>query len=375
MILTFKIKHDKDFTTQLRQAKKVAQFAINNRDKLSTKFVSHIGLKSVIANQILREYGRNKKCKKARRVNLIIPAQGIKVDKDSCLISIPSLKFEIKYQFHKTFEKINQIEINRSWIFVSVTVSEEKVCDSNQWLGVDRNATGHCCVAASSDGKLVLKLGKKARHSHKKHLNHRKYLQRQKRRRALAMLKRRESNISRDINHKVSRKIVDVAKENHYGIKLENLSGIRNSKNHAQSFQYFLHSWSFYQLQQMIEYKAKLLGVPVVYVEPSYTSQICSRCGLIGNRKDKLFKCACGHVNDADVNAGFNISRREPLEVVDSRAKRSRSSTSDLPDSSVYQVYNYQLHAEEDVCKGSTDTPVVATVLKTTDHRTPVALA
>jgi putative transposase len=374
VILTFKIKHDKDFTVQLKQAKQIAEFAVANRDKLSSKNVSHIGLKSVISNQILRKYGGNKKCKNVRRVNLIVPSQGIKLDVVNKTIRIPSLDFEFTYQFGKEFSKVNQIEINREYIFVSVTVPEEKEYESNHWLGVDRNTTGHCCVAASSDGEVVLKLGRKAQHTHKKYSKHRKYLQRQKRRRALSRLKKRESRIVRDLNHKISKKLVQTAKEHHYGIKLEDLSGIRKSKNHAQSFQYFLHSWSFYQLQQMIEYKAKLLGVPVGYVEPQYTSQTCSRCGLIGNRKGKLFTCSCGHRNDADVNAGFNISRRELKEVVDSRAESSRPSNSELPEKET-QVYSYQLHSEEDECKGSTDTPGAATVLKATDHRTPVALA
>jgi len=57
VILTFKIKHDRDFTVQLKQAKQVAEFAVANRDKLSSKNVSHIGLKSVISNQILRKCG------------------------------------------------------------------------------------------------------------------------------------------------------------------------------------------------------------------------------------------------------------------------------------------------------------------------------
>jgi putative transposase len=255
-------------------------------------------------------------------------------------------------------------------------VDDQPKYHTTEWLGVDRNTTGHCCVAASSDGQVVLKLGRKAHHVHKKYSKHRKYLQRQRRSRALAQLKRRESRIVRDTNHKVSKKLVQTAKERHYGIKLEDLSGIRNSKNHAQSFQYSLHSWSYYQLQLMIEYKAKLLGVPVVYVAPQYTSQTCSRCGLLGNRKGKVFSCLCGHRNDADVNAGFNISRREPMEeVVGTRAKGSLSSIgSESPDRE-YQVYRCQLHQEEDWCKGSTDAPEVATVWKATDHRTPVALA
>ena len=123
------------------------------------------------------------------------------------------------------------------------------------------------------------------------------------------------SNTTGDINHKVSRKIVDVAKESGKDIKLEDLTGIRSGKNQAKSFRYAKNSWSFYQLQQMIEYKAKLLGVEVAYVEPAYTSKTCSRCGHIGDRNGKSFKChACGHVDHADSNAGFNIAKRPCID-------------------------------------------------------------
>jgi putative transposase len=123
-------------------------------------------------------------------------------------------------------------------------------------------------------------------------------------------IKNRESRIVRDLNHKVSRKIVNFARENNAGIVLEDLKGIRETKKQAKSFKYSLHSWSFSQLDSFIEYKAKLLGILVVKIDPRYTSQQCSRCGLLGERKGKSFKCSCGHVEDADVNASFVIGLR-----------------------------------------------------------------
>ena len=329
MILTYKIKHERNFAEELGKARQVAEFALEHK-LISSKDVKHIGLKSVISNQILRKYSRNKDLKRINHANLTIPNQGIKVDKEQRIIRIPSLKLNFNYHFPNNFTKINQIEINKEYVFVSVTVPEGAPIETDKWIGVDLNTTGHIAVMANPETGKVKKLGKKAEHVHKKYKNIRRRLQKAGKYGVVKRLKKRESGIVKDINHKISREIVDTAKEEGNGIRLEKLRGIRKRARSRRTFRYSLHSWSFYQLQQMIEYKAKLLGVPIEYVDPYHTSKECSRCGVVGNRNGKSFKCPkCGHVDHADSNAAFNIAMRPCIgqSVVDRDAIEGSTDT------------------------------------------------
>jgi putative transposase len=330
MILTYKIKHDKDFSTELNKAKQIAQFGINHK-VLSSKSVKQFGLKSMISNQILRKYVKNKKIKQIHKVNLIIPNQGIKVDKNKQTISIPCLKFSFGYQYLNDFNKINQIEINNQFIFISVSVNEKEQVVQENAIGVDLNTTGHAAVIANPQNGKVVKLGKKANHIHNKYKNIRKDLQKKSKYKKIKTIKNRESRIVKDLNHKMSKKIIQVAVESNSNINLEDLTGIRKTAKSRKSFKYALNSWSFYQLKQMIEYKARLRGVKIVKIDPRYTSKSCSRCGLLGNRNGKIFKCPhCGHVDHSDSNAGFNIAAKSNtigLSIVDRDAIEGSTDT------------------------------------------------
>jgi putative transposase len=338
MILTYKIKHNRDFSYELDKAMKIAKYSLVHK-KATSKDVKNIGLKSAIANQILRKYGHNKKIKRVSNVKLIVPSQSIKDDKTTSTINIACLKLSLPYLF-SGFTKINQIELDNEYAYVAVTIPENPEIVPDQWIGVDLNTTGHCAVASCSDTGKVLKLGKSAYHIHKKYKNQRKKLQKKGKLRLVNKIGHRESLIVRDINHKISRKVVDYAAENKAGIVLEDLTNIRKSKKNRKSFKYSLHSWSFYQMRNFIEYKAKLLGIPVVKIDPRYTSQQCSLCGLLGNRNSKHFKCPhCGHVEDADVNASFVIGLRHQGIL--------------------------RLPKDRDFGKGNTDIPKKATVLRT----------
>jgi len=315
MILTYKLRHNQDFDTELKLAFDVAEFVVKNKIKLpNTRFVREIRgtLPSSVACQVMKKYGNQKKIKSVHNVNLIVPGQAIKFNQETRTIRVVCLKLDLPYQFPDTFTKINQIELDKEFAYVSCTVPEQPEMIPQAFLGVDRNTTGHVAVVANPDTGKVEKLGKKALHIHRKYSAIRKHLQREGRFRELKAVKDRESRIVKDLNHKISRKVVEMAKVQHAALVFEDLGGIRETRKQNRSFRYALHSWSFYQLQQFVEYKAKLLGVPILYVDPAYTSQDCSRCGARGQRMGKEFKCpTCGHVDHADANAAFNIALRQ----------------------------------------------------------------
>ena len=335
MILTIKIKHCTDLTAELEKAKQVALYALKSKSR-SSKDVKHIGLKSAISNQILKKYSSNKKIKTVNRVKLAVPNQSIRVNEKELII--PCLDLIIPTDFFRyKFTKINQIELDKTYAYITGEIKEPELIKQDKHIGVDLNTTGHCAVIGIPHTGKIIKLGKKALHIHTKYKNIRKTLQSQKKYRKLNQTKRRESNIVRDLNHKMSKKIVLTAKENNCSIKLENLKGIRNNKKQARSFKYSLSSWSYFQLRSFIEYKAKKFGVDVGLVAPAYTSKKCSKCGTIGIRKGKSFMCPqCGHVDHADANAAFNIA--------------------------VWPLID-PLHTERDVCKGSTDAPQCGVVI------------
>lgn len=121
----------------------------------------------------------------------------------------------------------------------------------------------------------------------------------------------KEARYQRQINHEISKAIVTRAQEIPAKIALEDLTGIREGvnqkagKNHRRK----VNGWAFYQLKEFLSYKALAAGVPLVLVDPAYTSQTCHQCGEHGIRNGKSFKCpVCGWSGDADFNGAKNIA-------------------------------------------------------------------
>ena len=91
----------------------------------------------------------------------------------------------MEIDFNKEIEKINQIELDQEFAYISCTVKEEKKIQCESCIGIDLNTTGHCCVAADPKSGKVIKLGKSANHTHKKYKNIRRKLQKRKKFKAI----------------------------------------------------------------------------------------------------------------------------------------------------------------------------------------------
>lgn len=132
--------------------------------------------------------------------------------------------------------------------------------------------------------------------------------------RRLKKLSGNEANYRRTKNHQVARRIVDTAKDTNCVIAIEDLNGIRKGTRFRKSQRARMSGWAFHQLRSFIEYKAALVGVDVVKVDPRNTSRTCSACGHCdkANRKSQSeFVCqSCKHSENADLNAAKNIRSR-----------------------------------------------------------------
>ncbi|MEV7084951.1 transposase [Streptomyces sp. NPDC093085] len=217
--------------------------------------------------------------------------------------------------------------IERDGVFYLVAVCdipEAERYEPSGFVGVD---LGIVNIATASTGYRAA--GRGLNRYRRRQLALRKKLQAKGTKSAKRLLKKRsrkEARHTADVNHVISKTIVTTAERTGSGIALEDLTGIRSRVRLRKDQRAQLHSWSFRQLGRYIEYKAKRAGVPLVYVDPAYTSQRCSQCGHIDRRNrpsQATFACrSCGALMHADDNASHNIGLKG--EVVWTAGRESR---------------------------------------------------
>ena len=172
--------------------------------------------------------------------------------------------------------------------FLNIVMSREvnTMDPSNNVVGIDLGINN---MAVTSQKKFFNSSQVKRKKIKFKHLKAK--LQAKGTKSAKKLLKKvsgREKRFMVWVNHNISKQIVNRVEEG--TIVMEKLKDIRRAKV-KKSFKFWLHNWSFYQLQNFIEYKAVRNGIKVVKVNPRNTSKKCSNCGNLGSRSRSFFKC------------------------------------------------------------------------------------
>ena len=169
------------------------------------------------------------------------------------------------------------------YLHIPVThdVEESNISDICNVVGIDR---GINFVVATYDSKHKSGFvsGKTIKQKRANYSKLRKKLQMRKTpssRRRLKAIGSRENRWMQDVNHCVSKALVE-SNPKHTLFVLEDLSGVRNTTERVKTKdRYVSVSWSFYDLEQKLIYKAKQNQSSVIKVDPRYTSQCCPICG------------------------------------------------------------------------------------------------
>ena len=198
------------------------------------------------------------------------------------------------------------------WLYATVETPDVEPAEPSEYIGVD---LGVVTIATTSDGVTVSsEATEKVRQRYGRLRGILQKTGTRSAKRRLQKIAGRERRFKTDTNHVISKRIVCAAEGTKRGIALEDLKGIllRTTVRHDQRERH--HKWAFHQLRSFIEYKAQLAGVRVKVIDGAYTSQQCSVCGFVhpDNRSSQAaFRClACGHTENADLNAARNIAAR-----------------------------------------------------------------
>ena len=221
---------------------------------------------------------------------------------------------------------------NKFFLHISVKceLSEISDADITNVVGHDRGIR-FLVSSYDSKGKTTFYSGNviKQKRGHYKAL--RKQLQRvgtPSSRKRLKTIGQRENRWMQDVNHCISKALVESNSKGTLHV-LEDLSSIRSATEKVKIHdRYISVSWSYYDLERKLIYKAQEHGQKVIKVDPKYTSQTCPKCGHIErdnrNKHKHIFCCkSCKYTSNDDRIGAMNLCRMGIEYLVESRVSTS----------------------------------------------------
>ena len=217
--------------------------------------------------------------------HLIIDNQSYKIEGDRIRIPLEPAKYLFIRLTSYVYEKIKNTKLG------NVVISNDKIIISYSkdipeqkpvnFIGIDRNldnvttcdSKGNCIIHDLSKAQRIMVSYSAVKSKFRRNDS-------RIRKKLFQKYGKLQKNRIHNILHCTSKKIVS----QNAGIIMENIKGIRKlyRKGNGQGKKYRakMNSWSFYELQRQIEYKARWLGLPVNYVKACGTSTRCAVCGL-----------------------------------------------------------------------------------------------
>ncbi len=264
--------------------------------------------------------GKKASCPRSKQMSIRYDARSYNVWWDRNEVSFSTINGRIKsklfvpkhFQQYLSWKRCSaELFVRKGMVFLYVIV-EKEIEDSvsnGKFIGVDR---GIKKLAVTSDKRFFG--GGRVKQVSRRYKRLRSILQSKGHsgKRHFGKISSKENRFRRDVNHVVSKQIVQEL-EKGTTLILEKLTGLKeNTTRKRRKKDRFEHnSWSYYQLEEFLKYKAAHKGILIDYVRARYTSRGCSKCGHISraNRTyQSQFKCRkCGYQVNADLNASFNI--------------------------------------------------------------------
>lgn len=216
-----------------------------------------------------------------------------------------------KYQSQRLQGKLGSLRITQAAgkLLAQISVeASEKAPVFGQAMGIDLGLKIPAVAVAENGRTRFFGNGRQNKFIKRRHRSVRRKLGKLKKLSAIRKRHDKEQRWMKDADHKISRQIVEFAKETAVSmIRMEKLSGIRQTARTSRKNEKNLHTWSFYRLAGYVEYKAKLAGLRVEYVDPKHTSQQCPCCKKLNKAKDRSYVCGCGYKAHRDRVGAINI--------------------------------------------------------------------
>ncbi|WP_148882987.1 RNA-guided endonuclease InsQ/TnpB family protein [Thermococcus aciditolerans] len=282
-----------------------------------------------MATSIFKSFRKRKKKGKAKgkpvfkKEVIMLDDHLFKLDLENRTVKLSTPKRRIQLEFYpaKYHEKFRDWKVGQAWlvrtpkgVFLNVVFSREvEVKEPKAFVGVDLNENNVTLSLPNGEFLQIITHEREIRTGYfvKRRGIQQKIRAGKRRSELLEKYGEREKNRLNDLYHKLANKIVELAEECG-GLALEDLTEIRESIRYSAELNGRLHRWSFRKLQSIIEYKAKLKGVKVVFVNPAFTSSLCPVCGgKLSLNGGRVLKCSnCGFEADRDVVGSWNIRLR-----------------------------------------------------------------